>query len=36
MEAIASRFEKGYYLPYEKPGFGVEFKPEWLKKYARA
>ncbi len=35
MQAMASRFEKGYYLPNEKPGFGVDFKPEWLRKYAR-
>jgi len=35
MQAVASRFEKGYYLPQDKPGFGVEFKPEWFKKYAR-
>jgi L-rhamnonate dehydratase len=36
MQAITSRFEKGYYYPNEKPGFGAEFKPEWFKKYAKA
>lgn len=35
MQAFASRFERGYYLPNEKPGFGAEFKPEWLQKYAK-
>jgi L-rhamnonate dehydratase len=35
MHAMASRFEKGYYLPNEKPGFGVEFNPEWFRKYSR-
>ena len=35
MQAITSRFEKGYYYPNEKPGFGVEFKPEWFRKYAK-
>jgi len=35
MQAIASRFEKGYYLPNEKPGFGAEFKPDWFEKYAK-
>ena len=35
LQAVTSRFEKGYYFPNEKPGFGAEFKPEWLKKYAK-
>jgi L-rhamnonate dehydratase len=35
MQAVTSRFEKGYYLPNEKPGFGAEFKPEWFQKYAK-
>jgi L-alanine-DL-glutamate epimerase-like enolase superfamily enzyme len=35
MQAITSHFEKGFYYPNEKPGFGVEFKPEWFRKYAK-
>ncbi len=35
MQAVTSRFEKGYYYPNEKPGFGVEFNPDWFRKYAR-
>ena len=33
MEAMTSRFENGYYYPSDKPGFGVELKEAWLKKY---
>jgi L-rhamnonate dehydratase len=36
LDAITSRFEKGYYYPNEKPGFGVEFNPAWFRKYAKA
>ena len=36
MHAITSRFEKGYFLPNEKPGFGADFKPEWFRKYVKA
>lgn len=36
MQAIGSRFDNGWYLPNEKPGFGAEFKPEWFRKYAQA
>jgi L-rhamnonate dehydratase len=35
LQAITSKFEKGYYYPNDKPGFGVEFKPEWFRKYAK-
>jgi L-rhamnonate dehydratase len=36
LQAVASRFDKGYYFPNDRPGFGADFKPEWLKKYAKA
>ena len=34
LQAMTAKFEDGYYLPHEKPGFGVELNDKLIEKFA--
>jgi L-alanine-DL-glutamate epimerase-like enolase superfamily enzyme len=36
MDAMSATFEKGYYLPSDKPGFGTELTEKLVKEHAIA